>query len=85
MKKLILLLSFPLISIFAQNKNVASISWKGAKRMNVKFMTEFIETKVNQPLDSLKLKNDVAALTRLNGVSNITFAVSKSGDRKSVV
>ena len=48
--------------------------------MNVKFMTEFIETKVNQPLDSLKLNNDVAALTRLNGVSNITYTVSKSGD-----
>jgi hypothetical protein len=71
---------FPFISVFAQDKNVASISWKGAKKMNVKFMTAFIETKVNQPLDSLKLKNDVAALTRLNGVSNITFAVSKSVD-----
>ena len=76
---------FPLISIFAQNKNVASISWKGVKRMNVKFMTEFIETKVNKPLDSLKLKNDVAALTRLNGVSNITYTVSKSVDDRFVV
>ena len=48
--------------------------------MNVKFMTEFIQTKINQPLDSLKLKNDLAALTRLNGVSNITYTVSKAAD-----
>jgi len=71
---------FPFISVFAQDKNVTSITWKGTKRMNIKFMTEFIETKVNQPLDSLKLKNDVASLTRLNGVANITFVVSKSAD-----
>ena len=71
---------FPFISVFAQDKNVTSITWKGTKRMNVKFMTEFIETKVNQPLDSLKLKNDIAALTRLNGIANITFNVSQSAD-----
>ena len=80
MKKYLFLLLFPLISVFAQNKNVASIVWKGTKKMNIKFMTEFIETKINEPLDSLKLKNDVAALTRLNGVSNITYTVSKSDD-----
>jgi hypothetical protein len=66
--------------VSAQNKNVASISWEGTKRMNIKFMTEFIETKVNQPLDSLKLQNDVAALTRLNGIANIAFKVSQSAD-----
>ena len=66
--------------IYSQNSNVATITWKGTKKMNIKFMTEFIETKVNAPLDSLKLKNDVAALTRLNGVSNVTFTVLKSSD-----
>jgi hypothetical protein len=66
--------------VSAQNKNVASISWEGTKRMNIKFMSEFIETKINQPLDSLKLQNDVAALTRLNGIANITFIVSQSAD-----
>lgn len=36
------------------------------KKMNIKFMIAFIETEVNEPLDSLKLKKDIAALTRLN-------------------
>jgi hypothetical protein len=65
---------------FSQNNIVKNITWVGNKRMDKKFMTEFIETKLNQPLDSLKLDNDVAALTRLNGVSNITYAVSKTID-----
>jgi hypothetical protein len=38
-------------------------------------MTSFIETKVGQPLDSLKIERDVAALTRLNGISNVTYKV----------
>ena len=79
-KKYLLISVFSVVSAFAQNKNISTISWNGNKKMNVKFMTEFIETKVNQPLDSLKLENDVAALTRLNGVANITFTVSKSAD-----
>jgi hypothetical protein len=80
LKKYLIITVFSIISTSAQNKSVSTISWKGNKKMNVKFMTEFIETKVNQPLDSLKLKNDVAALNRLNGVANITFMVSKSAD-----
>ena len=71
--------------VSAQNQNVSAIAWKGTKKMSVKFMTEFIETKVNQPLDSLKLKNDVAALTRLNGISNITFQVVKEDNENFAV
>ncbi|SHG84602.1 hypothetical protein SAMN05444372_110154 [Flavobacterium micromati] len=80
LKKYLLITVFSIFAASAQNKNVSTISWKGNKKMNIKFMTEFIETKINQPLDSVKLENDVAALTRLNGVSNITFKVSKAVD-----
>lgn len=80
LKKYLFLFVFPFITVFAQNPIVSSISWTGTKKMSTKFMTEFIETKVRQPLDSLKLDNDVAALTRLNGVSNITYTVSKTID-----
>lgn len=64
----------------AKNHEVGTISWKGVKKMNITFMSEFIETKVSQPLDSLKLNNDVAALTRLNGISNVTYAVTRAED-----
>ena len=40
-------------------------------------MIDFIETKVSQPLDSIKLNNDVYALTRLNGISNVNYTVTK--------
>lgn len=65
-------------SIYAQDKDVTAISFIGTKRMNTKFMEAFIETKIRQPLDSLKLNNDVAVLTRLNGVSNVAFEVKQS-------
>jgi hypothetical protein len=60
---------------YSQSKIISEIEWKGVKKMNVKFMTSFIETKVGQPLDSLKIERDVAALTRLNGISNVTYKV----------
>lgn len=77
MKK-VLLLSFLLFSIAtnSQTKIIQSIDWKGAKKMNKKFMTEFIQTKVTATVDSLKLDNDVDALTRLNGISKVTYEVS---------
>lgn len=85
MKNSLLLLLFTFTVVMGQNKTVSSISWEGVKRMNTKFMTYFIETKVNSPLDSLKLNNDVAALTRLNGVSKITYKVTKVEDETYTV
>jgi len=67
---------FSQIIVYAQEQNVASIHWKGNKKMSVKFMTNFIETKMGQPLDSIKINRDLAALTRLNGISNVTFEVA---------
>ena len=77
MKKiaLFLFLGFTLLS-YSQTKIVESIDWKGAKKMNKKFMTEFIQTKISTAIDSLKLENDVDALTRLNGISKVTYEVN---------
>jgi len=78
MRFLIYFFLFSQIIVYAQEQNVASIRWKGNKKMSVKFMTNFIETKVGQPLDSLKINRDVAALTRLNGISNVTYEVAQT-------
>jgi hypothetical protein len=75
-KNILLLLLIYTVNFYSQSKIVENMEWIGAKKMSVKFMTSFIETKVNQPLDSLKIKRDVAALTRLNGISNVTYKVA---------
>ena len=86
MKKIILIiiLGFSFLSN-SQTKIIETIDWKGAKRMNKKFMTEFIQSKVNANLDSLKLNNDVDALTRLNGISKVTYQVTNSNSGNYVV
>lgn len=85
MRSLFILLFFVQIALYAQEQNVASIHWKGNKKMSVKFMTSFIETKVGQPFDSLKINRDIAALTRLNGISNVTFEVAKVSSGYDVI
>lgn len=66
------------MNCFSQTKIIESIEWEGTKKMNKNFMTDFIQSKVGVNLDSLKLVNDVDALTRLNGISKVTFDVSTS-------
>ena len=73
MSKYLILVMFITLSTFSQTNIIKSIEWKGTKRMNTKFMTNFIETKVGSNLDTLVIKRDIAALTRLNGVSNVTY------------
>lgn len=76
MKKciLLILLLYSFLT-FPQAKVIKSIEWKGSKKMNKKFMTEFILTKISANLDSLKLDKDVDALTRLNGISKVIYEV----------
>lgn len=70
-----------LFCLINYGQNVQDIEWKGVKKMSIKFMNDFIETKVNESLDTVKLNNDVDALTRLNGISNIKYEVIKNTDK----
>lgn len=76
-KLLVFLLIFT-VKCFSQTKMIERIDWKGTKKMNQNFMTDFIQSKVGAQIDSLKLVNDVDALTRLNGISKVTFEVNPS-------
>ncbi len=77
MKKIILLLLLGYsICFYSQTNIIETIDWKGVKKMNIKFMTEFIQTKVKSAVDTLKLDNDVDALTRLNGISKVTYEIN---------
>ena len=77
-----LILALPIATI-GQTNTLENIDWKGAKRMDKKFMNEFIQSKINSNLDSLKLENDVDALTRLNGISKVTYEVKNSNPESS--
>ena len=72
------MLMFFSYTIYSQTNTINSILWTGNKRMNEKFMSHFIETKVGSKLDSIKIIRDIAALTRLNGISNVTFEINPS-------
>lgn len=87
MNKLLLLLLFCYsFASNAQSKLIENIAWKGTKKMNTKFMTAFIQSKIDMPLDSLLLQQDIEALTRLNGISKVTFEVNHSNkDKYNVV
>lgn len=76
MKKIFCSIVFICFQLFAQSQTIENIEWKGVKKMNTKFMTEFIQSKIGNPVDSLKLENDVDALTRLNGISKVTYEIS---------
>lgn len=79
MKKIVLVVVFfQFIYSYSQDNSIEKINWSGNKRMSIKFMTNFIQSKENETLDSLKLNHDVQALTRLNGISKTTFTVTKS-------
>lgn len=78
MKNLVLLLILNCNAILFSQQNIEKINWLGNKKMNVKFMNNFIQTKENEPLDSLKLNYDVQALTRLNGISKVSYVVTKN-------
>jgi hypothetical protein len=74
MKKFnILIVLLLTLNLYAQEKKIRTIEWFGVKKMNKNFMEKFIETKVNSSIDTLKINRDINALTRLNGVSNITY------------
>lgn len=76
MKKGLLLTFFGLCLVSnAQTKLVENIAWIGAKKMNKSFMSEFILSKKNEKIDSLFIEKDIDALTRLNGISKVTFEV----------
>lgn len=78
MKKLgFIIIILQSLLFFSQENNIHKIDWSGAKKMNIKFMTKFIQSKENEALDSLKLNHDVQALTRLNGISKVTYTVEK--------
>ena len=70
-------------TLYSQENSIRKINWVGQKRMDVSFMTHFIQSKEGEVLDSTKLNYDIQALTRLNGITKATYTVKKQKEDKS--
>ncbi|MBF04685.1 MAG: outer membrane protein assembly factor [Flavobacterium sp.] len=76
-KNLYILLLLWCSTLHSQENSIHKINWSGQKKMDVIFMTRFIQSKVGEALDSIKLNSDIQALTRLNGITKATYTVDK--------
>lgn len=77
MKKLLFILFFVFISseLIAQEPMVFDIKVRGTKKTKVSFIKQILESKAGEPLDSLKLKKDIARLRRQPAISHAYFQV----------
>lgn len=64
-------------SLQAQVNNIRNVTFANIKKMDVAFLNKCIQTQSHQVLDSVTLKKDIAFLGRLNGIANVTYAVTE--------
>lgn len=67
-----------LSSFYAQERIVADVTIKGAKKINIKFLKSLLETKKGNSLDSIILEKDILLLRRLPAVSHAYYQVFHS-------
>lgn len=79
MKKF-LLIFFILFGFWAnaQTQNISSIQFLGLKKIDSSYLQKLIKTRINQPLDSLRLQEDILTLIREPAISNASFQVAES-------
>jgi hypothetical protein len=80
MKLLFCIFLIPLC-VFSQVKTVSKITFLNVKKMDQKFLSNLILSKVGATLDSTVIAKDIIFLNRLNGVSKAEFKVSKIEDQ----
>lgn len=80
MKRLVVVFLFIGFSfaIQSQEKRIENITIKGAKKTNVSFLKNLIQSKAQQSLDSVQLEKDIILLKRLPAVSHAYFQVFHS-------
>ena len=62
-------------SLYAQTNHLSEIHFKGLKNTKSAFITQFLETKKGDALDSIQIQNDIIRLKRLPSISNVTYEV----------
>ncbi|MCW2119654.1 outer membrane protein assembly factor [Flavobacterium sp. 7A] len=64
-------------SLQGQVKTIRNVTFDNVKKMDIAFLNKCLQTQANQVLDSTIIQKDVAFLGRLNGIANVTYAVTK--------
>jgi outer membrane protein assembly factor BamA len=62
-------------SLYAQTNHLSEIHFKGLKNTKSAFITQFLETKKGEALDSVQIQSDIIRLKRLPSISNVTYEV----------
>ncbi len=80
------ILFFVLITFkfFSQENQIDEIVFVNNKKTKSNFLSEIIISKAKSKLDSLSIEKDVIIMSRLNGISNVTYKVSKN-DRNNYI
>ena len=80
MKKnlLTLLVLFLTTYSFSQNKQVKSLTIKGYKKINKSFIENLSCIKLNKPLDSASIKEDIIRFQRMPSISKVNYEVIKN-------
>ena len=82
--RLLFLLSISITSV-AQENTIKEIIFKNNKKTKSDFLQDIILSKPSAILDSLTIQKDVIIMSRLNGISNVTFNVSKIENNKFIL
>jgi outer membrane protein assembly factor BamA len=64
-------------SLSAQTHHISEIQFKGLKHTKSAFITQFLETKKGEALDSVQIQSDIIRLKRLSSISNVTYEVAQ--------
>ncbi|MFD2566461.1 outer membrane protein assembly factor [Pseudotenacibaculum haliotis] len=77
MKRIVLVIIFILgtVTTYCQEGIIYDIKIRGAKKTKAPFIKQILESKAGKPLDSVKLKNDIARLRRQPAISHAYFQV----------
>lgn len=71
--------------IFSQQKMIGDLVIEGVKKTKTSFLKKRLQTKINAPLDSVLLLQDIIELKRLPAITNATFKVIANENKYSVV
>ncbi len=82
--KLIFFLIF-ISKCFSQENLIEQIKFTNNKKTKSDFLSDIIVSKPKSVLDSVTIQKDLIIMTRLNGISNVTYSVTKNESNNYVL
>ncbi len=70
---------------FSQDNIIDKIVFTNNKKTKTDFLLDIIISKSQSKLDSLSIQKDLIIMSRLNGISNVTYSVSKNDNNNYIL